>query len=117
MLALPTTNLYRTPPIKIPARQPEFDANDVRPFGRYGAGIYAVHPLGLIAAAAIVCTAWRLPAARSFSIFSLPFGVLIGLLMWLRHRNSAFPSPPSLAGKFPEIPPVTTPHPNRHVPE
>jgi hypothetical protein len=84
---------------RIRNREPEFDVNDVRPFGRFGAGFFTAHPVGFVIAAALVLTAWRIPAARWFTIYSLPLGALFGLGLWLYHRRCEFPSPPSLAQK------------------
>ena len=81
------------------ARDDELGPDNVKPFGPYGAGFFTAHPIGLIVAAAIVFVAWRLPEARWFTIYSLPFGVIVGLVLWMRHRGRGFPSPPSLAPK------------------
>jgi hypothetical protein len=81
---------------RLQPREPEFSVDDVRPFGRFGAGFFTSHPIGLVVAAALVSTAWRIPAARWFTIYSLPCGVVIGLGLWLYHRRTEFRSPPSL---------------------
>ncbi len=72
---------------------------DVKPFGTYGAGLFTAHPVGLIVAAAIVFTAWRIPAARTFSMLSLPLGILLGVALWMRHRHTGYPSLPSILPK------------------
>src|SRR2546427_56677 len=71
----------------------------VRPFGPYGAGLFTAHPIGLLVVAAVWFMAWRLPEARWFTVCSVPLGVLVGLVLWLRKRQRTFPSPPSLARK------------------
>ena len=77
----------------------DFAVDDVRPFGRFGGGLFTAHPIGFIVAAALVFTAWRLPQARTFTMYSVPCGVLVGLILWLFHRKSEFPSAPSIARK------------------
>lgn len=74
----------------------EVEPVDVKPFGTYGAGLFTSHPVGLIVVAAIMFTAWRIPAARTFSILSLPLGILFGIALWLWHKRAGYPSLPSI---------------------
>jgi hypothetical protein len=80
-------------------RDEELGPDNVKPFGPYGAGFFTAHPIGLIVALALVFVAWRLPEARWFTIYSLPFGAIVGFVLWMRHRGKGFPSPPTLAPK------------------
>jgi hypothetical protein len=77
----------------------DVDPIDVKPFGTYGAGTFTPHPVGLVVAAAILFTAWRIPAAQTFSILSLPVGILVGIALWMRHRRGGFPTLPSILPK------------------
>jgi hypothetical protein len=67
------------------------DPIDVRPYGRFGGGLFTAHPLGLVVATAIMFTAWRLPEARWFSLASFPFGVLFGIALRFFHRRDGLP--------------------------
>ena len=71
----------------------------VLPFGTYGAGLLTGHPVGLLVVAAVCFIAWTLPEARWFTLFSLPLGALVGLVLWLRNRQKNLDSPPSLDRK------------------
>jgi len=77
----------------------DVDPVDVKPFGTYGAGIFTSHPVGLVVAGAIVFTAWRIPAAQTFSLLSLPVGILVGVALWMRHRRGGFPPLPTILPK------------------
>ena len=68
----------------------------VVPFGHGCVGLLTGHPVGLLVVAAVCFTAWRVPEARWFTLFSVPVGVLVGLVLWLRNRRRIFASPPSL---------------------
>jgi hypothetical protein len=71
-----------------PPRSPHplYDPNKVRPYGRAGAYITA-HPVGAIIAVGVAVIVFvGIPEARLFILGSLSFGVLIGLVLWLRRR-------------------------------
>jgi hypothetical protein len=60
---------------------------DVVPFGRYGAGTWTAHPIGLLIVASIVLIGFvGVPEARWFLAGAIPLGCLFGLFLWLRHR-------------------------------
>ena len=60
---------------------------DVVPFGRYGAGVWTAHPIGLVIVASIILIGFvGIPEARWFLAGSVPLGCLCGLFLWLRHR-------------------------------
>jgi hypothetical protein len=63
------------------------DAPEVRPYGRYGGGLYTEHPVGLlVVAAVIILILWRVPEARWFFVGSVLLGVIFGLCLWLYRR-------------------------------
>ena len=98
-VAMDLINRHELRPARDRAGDDELGPDNVKPFGPYGAGFFTAHPIGLIVAVALVFVAWRLPEARWFTIYSLPFGVIVGFVLWERHRGKGFPSPPSLAPK------------------
>ena len=68
----------------------------VLPFGLKGVGLLTGHPVGLLVVAAVCFSAWRVSEARAFTLYSVPVGVLVGLLLWFRNRRRTFASPPSI---------------------
>ncbi len=68
----------------------------VLPFGHNGVGLLTGHPVGLLVVAAVCFSAWRVPEARWFTLFSVSLGILVGLVLWFRNRRRTFASPPSL---------------------
>jgi len=63
------------------------DPTEVLPFGRYGAGLYTEHPVGLLVVAAMLTVVlWRIPEARWFFAGSLLLGIVFGLCLWLYRR-------------------------------
>ena len=81
-----------------PGRESESDPIPQRvvPFGLNVVGVLTGHPVGLLVVAAVCFTAWRLPEARWFTLFSVSLGILVGLVLWFRNRRKTFASPPSL---------------------
>jgi hypothetical protein len=60
---------------------------EVRPYGRYGGGLFTEHPVGLLIAGSVVLMAlWRLAEARWFFAGSLVLGAMFGIFLRLRHR-------------------------------
>jgi hypothetical protein len=59
----------------------------VVPFGRYGAGLWTGHPIGLVIVFCVLLMGFvGLPEARWFLAGTVPLGCLCGLFLWLRHR-------------------------------
>jgi len=66
---------------------PTWDWVDVRPYGRFGGGVWTGHPAGLLVVAAVlVLVLWKIPAARLFFAGSVALGAVFGFFLWLRHR-------------------------------
>lgn len=60
---------------------------EVVPFGRYGAGIWTGHPVGLVGVFGVLLIGLiALPEARMFLAGALCLGVFFGLFLWLVHR-------------------------------
>jgi len=68
----------------------------VLPFGHNCVGLLTGHPVGLLVVAAVCFSAWRVPEARWFTLFSVSVGILVGLVLWFRNRRRTFASPLSL---------------------
>lgn len=68
----------------------------VLPFAHNCVGLLTGHPVGLLVVAAVCFSAWRVSEARAFTLYSVPVGVLVGLLLWFRNRRRTFASPPSI---------------------
>jgi hypothetical protein len=98
-VAMDLINRHESRSARDRARDDGLGPDNVKPFGPYGAGFFTAHPIGLIVAVGIVFIAWGLPEARLFTVYSLPVGVIVGFVLWMRHRGKGFPSPPSLAPK------------------
>jgi len=63
------------------------DATNVIPFGRYGAGLFTGHPVGLVVVVGLLLMGLLgLPEARWFFAGTLLLGSIRGLFLWLRHR-------------------------------
>lgn len=61
--------------------------NDVLPYGRYGAGLFTGHPIGLVIVVCLLLIGIvGIPEARLFFVGSLVLGSLLGFVLWLRHR-------------------------------
>lgn len=85
MFASSRTSVRRRQPDS--PRNPEIDANSVRPYGPAGVGLITGHPVGLVVAVGIVIlTLIALPPARIFFLGSLLAGGIVGLILWLSHR-------------------------------
>jgi hypothetical protein len=97
--------IYGHQPIKLvgapsrPVRDSDPDPIQAAPFGLSGVGLLTAHPVGLLVVVAVLLISWTLPEARWFIACSLPLGLLVGLVLWLRGRHRAFASPPSLPPK------------------
>jgi hypothetical protein len=60
---------------------------EVVPFGRYGAGLWTGHPIGLVIVLSVLLMGFvGLPEARWFLAGTVPLGCICGLFLWLRHR-------------------------------
>jgi len=61
------------------------------PFGRFGAGQWTSHPVGLVVAVGIVLMVLvGIPEARPFFVIALLFGAILGCVLWLKHRSKGF---------------------------
>ena len=78
------TNTFIAPPAR---GKDELHPKDVVPFGKYGAGRFTGHPIGLVIALGIVLIALiGLPESRIFLAAALPLGGLFGLVLWKLHQ-------------------------------
>ena len=60
---------------------------EVVPFGRFGAGLWTGHPIGLVIVVGLLVMGFvGLPEARGFLALTVPLGCVCGFLLWLRHR-------------------------------
>jgi hypothetical protein len=60
---------------------------EVMPFGRYGAGLWPGHPIGLVIVVGLLLMGFvGLPEARWFFALTVPLGGICGFFLWLRHR-------------------------------
>jgi hypothetical protein len=65
----------------------ELHPKDVVPFGKYGAGRFTGHPIGLVISLGIVLIALiGVPESRIFLAAALPLGGLFGLVLWKHHQ-------------------------------
>jgi hypothetical protein len=68
-------------------RETEIDTTKVVPFGRYGAGLYTGHPVGLVVVFGLLFMGFvGLPGAHLFYAGALLLGGVWGFFLWLRHR-------------------------------
>ena len=71
--------------------EPALGPDSVRPYGRFGVGTFTAHPVGLvIALGLIVLVLVSIPGAPFFVAGSIGAGAVIGLFLWLHHRNRGF---------------------------
>jgi hypothetical protein len=69
-------------------RQGEPGPSEIVPFGRYGAGQWTSHPIGLVIAVGFLLMGLvGLPEFRLFFVASLAFGGAFGLILWWLHRQ------------------------------
>jgi len=79
------TNAFIAPPT--PAAD-ELHPKDVIPFGKYGAGRFTGHPIGLVIALGIVAMALiGVPESRYFLAAAIPLGTLFGFILWRIHQT------------------------------
>ena len=65
----------------------EPNPTEVIPFGRYGAGLWTGHPIGLVIVVGLLLMGFvGLPEARWFLALTVPLGCICGFFLWLRHR-------------------------------
>ena len=77
----------RKPSLREPGHAPEH----LVPFGRFGAGQWTSHPVGLVVAAGLVVMVLvGIPEARPFFVIALLFGAILGSVLWLKHRSKGF---------------------------
>ncbi len=68
-------------------REAEIDPAKVVPFGRYGAGLFTGHPVGLVVVLGMLFMRFvGLPGAHWFYGGALLLGCVWGFFLWLRHR-------------------------------
>ena len=66
----------------------EPSAAEIVPFGRYGAGHWTGHPIGLLIVVGLLLMGLvGLPEFRLFFAVSLALGGLLGLILWRLHRQ------------------------------
>jgi hypothetical protein len=60
---------------------------EVMPFGRYGAGLWTGHPIGLVIVVGLLLIGFvGLPEARWFLALTVPLGGICAFFLWLHHR-------------------------------
>jgi hypothetical protein len=60
---------------------------EVIPFGRFGAGLWTGHPIGLVIVVGLLVMGFvGLPEARGFLVLTVPLGCVCGFFLWLCHR-------------------------------
>lgn len=68
-------------------RKSELTPAEVVPFGRYGAGVWTSHPVGLVGVFGVLLIGLiALPEARVFIGGAIGLGILFGFILWLVHR-------------------------------
>lgn len=81
------TDIRRHNDPKAPSHNAELDPPEVVPFGRYGAGLFTGHPVGLVVVVGLLLMGlFGLPGARWFFAGALLLGGIWGYFLWLRHR-------------------------------
>src|SRR5215475_4418798 len=64
---------------------------DVIPFGKYGGGGWAGHPIGLVIVVGVMLVGLiGLPPIRLFFLLASLIGALVGFFLWRRHRQKLF---------------------------
>ena len=85
-MANPNGILDRGPDANV-RREAEIDPTRVVPFGRYGAGLFTGHPVGLVVVFGLLFMGFvGLPGAHLFYGGALLLGGVWGFCLWLRHR-------------------------------
>jgi hypothetical protein len=81
------TGIRRHSDRKSVSHNSERDPTEVVPFGRYGAGLFTGHPVGLVVVIGLLLMGlFGLPEARWFFAGALALGAIWGYFLWLRHR-------------------------------
>jgi hypothetical protein len=79
-------DIHRRPVLKA-SRDLLPNLTEVMPFGRYGAGLWTGHPIGLVIVVGLLLMGFvGLPEARWFLALTVPLGGICGFFLWLRHR-------------------------------
>jgi len=79
------TNAFIAPPTP---QNDELHAKEVIPFGKYGAGRWTGHPIGLVITLGIILICLiGVPESRYFLAAALPLGALFGLVLWKSHQG------------------------------
>lgn len=61
---------------------------EVLPFGKFGAGVWTGHPIGLFVVLGIVIMGLvGIPVWRLFFAATIVFGSLVGYFLWRRHNR------------------------------
>ena len=77
---------HRRPVLKA-SRDQLPNLTEVVPFGRYGAGLWTGHPIGLVIVVGLLLMGFvGLPEARWFLALTVPLGGICGFFLWLHHR-------------------------------
>ncbi len=78
----------RHPPGQVVARTNEDrHPTEIVPFGRFGAGVWTGHPIGLVIVLGILLLGLiGIPAWRSFFAATVVAGTLVGVLLWRYHQ-------------------------------
>jgi len=67
------------------------DPTEVVPHGRYGVGLLTAHPIALVIVAGLLPMGLLgIPGYQLFFAGGLALGGLLGIILWLRHRNTPF---------------------------
>ena len=72
---------------KVKSRSDKPSPAELVPFGKYGAGTWTGHPIGLVIVLGLLLMGWiGLPEFRVFFAASLVLGGIFGIILWHRHR-------------------------------
>jgi hypothetical protein len=74
-------------PVQKASRDLSPNLTEVMPFGRYGAGLWTGHPIGLVIVVGLLLMGFvGLPEVRLFLELTVPLGCVCGFFLWLHHR-------------------------------